>query len=103
MENALSAFPFPTNLGDFPEVRTAVYSLAGVGGSMRGGPSSRGWAVTIWMVGCLGGVAFIPSSQRPCAGWCLMLMGQGQRGLLIREEPWTLGNPSPEASVALLD
>lgn len=103
MENALSAFPFPTNLGDFPEVRTVVYSHAGVGGSMRGGPSSRGWAVTIWMVGCLGGVAFIPSSQRPCAGWCLMLMGQGQRGLLIREEPWTLGNPSPEASVALLD
>lgn len=48
-----------------------------------------------------GGVAFIPSSQRPCAGWCLMPMGQGQRGLLIREEPWTLGNPSFEASVAL--
>ena len=48
-----------------------------------------------------GGVAFISSSQRPCAGWCLVPMGQGQRGLLIREEPWALGNPSPKTSVAL--
>lgn len=30
-ECTASAFPFPTNLGDFPGVRVAVYSCAGVG------------------------------------------------------------------------
>lgn len=32
-ECTVSAFPFPTNFGDFPGVRAAVYSCAGVKGS----------------------------------------------------------------------
>lgn len=30
-ECTVSAFPFPTNLGDFPGVKAAVYNCAGVG------------------------------------------------------------------------
>lgn len=30
-ECTASAFPFPTNFGDFPGVRAAAYSCAGVG------------------------------------------------------------------------
>ena len=74
MEKVLSAFPLPANLGDFPGVRAAVYSHAGVACDHldNGSPLSEAH-----------------KGPMQAGTWCPQARVRG--GSSIREGPWALG------------